>query len=85
VDPSSRSTGRWTAIAVPSDGWLCLAQEPHGVNPMIVADNHDTSIVMIRKNYSEFITDHSDAISRRTLSVFAGNVVSLSWVKRCNI
>jgi integrase len=48
-----------------------------GVNPKIVADNHDTSIVMIQKNYSEFITDHSDAISRKTLSAFASNVVSL--------
>ena len=48
-----------------------------GVSVKIVADNHDTSIEMIQKNYSEFLTDHSDAISRRTLSAFAGNVVSL--------
>jgi len=48
-----------------------------GVSVKIVADNHDTSIEMIQKNYSEYLTDHSDAISRRTLSAFAGNVVSL--------
>src|SRR5262245_39326094 len=48
-----------------------------GVSVKIVADNHDTSIEMIQKNYSEYLTDHSDAISRRTLAAFAGNVVSL--------
>src|SRR5262245_42229223 len=47
------------------------------VGVKIVADLHDTSIEMIQKNYSEYLTDHSDSISRRTLSAFAGNVVSL--------
>jgi integrase len=52
-----------------------------GVSVKIVADNHDTSIEMIQKNYSEYLTDHSDSISRRTLSAFAGNVVSLPAAK----
>lgn len=29
--------------------------------------NHDTSVVMIERNYSAFITDHSDAIARAAL------------------
>lgn len=33
----------------------------------IVATSHDTSVAMIEQNYSEYITDHSDALSRRAL------------------
>ena len=33
----------------------------------VIAANHDTSVVMIERNYSAFITDHSDAISRAAL------------------
>ena len=48
-----------------------------GVSVRIVAALHDTSVEMIEKHYSEFIADHSDAISRRTLAAFAGNVIPL--------
>ncbi len=33
----------------------------------VVATLHDTSVVMIERTYSKFITDHSDALSRRAL------------------
>jgi integrase len=33
----------------------------------LVATLHDTSVVMIERTYSKFITDHSDALSRRAL------------------
>ena len=33
----------------------------------IVAVNHDTSVAMIERTYSAFISDHSDAVVRRTL------------------
>ena len=33
----------------------------------IVAVNHDTSVMMIEKNYSRYIADHSDAITRAAL------------------
>jgi integrase len=33
----------------------------------VIAANHDTSVVMIERNYSAFITDHSDAITRAAL------------------
>ena len=33
----------------------------------VVASTHDSSVSMIEKTYSRFISDHSDALSRRTL------------------
>lgn len=33
----------------------------------VVATLHDTSVVMIERTYSKFISDHSDALSRRAL------------------
>jgi hypothetical protein len=33
----------------------------------VVATLHDTSVPMIERTYSKFITDHSDALSRRAL------------------
>ena len=33
----------------------------------VVATLHDTSVVMIERTYSNFITDYSDAVSRRAL------------------
>ena len=33
----------------------------------VVAAHHDTSVAMIERTYSAFITDHSDAVVRRTL------------------
>ena len=33
----------------------------------VVATLHDTSVVMIERTYSKFITDHSDGLSRRAL------------------
>ena len=33
----------------------------------IVAALHDTSVTMIEKNYSRFITEHSDEVSRVAL------------------
>jgi hypothetical protein len=50
----------------------------------IVANNHDTSIRMIERHYSEYIADHSDTVARAGLlhteappSVVAANVVPL--------
>ena len=45
----------------------------------VVASTHDSSVVMIEKTYSRFITDHSDALSRRALLETAAraNVVCL--------
>jgi integrase len=48
----------------------------------VVATLHDTSVVMIERTYSKFITDHSDALSRRALLdttrlVVGENVVAL--------
>jgi integrase len=47
----------------------------------LVAVLHDTSVAMIEKNYSAYIADHSDAISRRALLDTAaaptGNVVKI--------
>jgi integrase len=38
-----------------------------GVPTRVVATNHDTSVGMIEKNYSRFIGDHSDAVTRGAL------------------
>jgi site-specific recombinase XerD len=38
-----------------------------GVATRVVAVNHDTSVVMLERNYSPYITDHSDAMTRSTL------------------
>ena len=51
----------------------------------VVAVNHDTSVAMIEKNYSRYISDHSDAITRAVLLDIAArpsatNVVPLTRV-----
>jgi hypothetical protein len=50
----------------------------------IVAVNHDTSVKMIEQNYSAFIADHSDALSRKALLDLSvppvDNVVTLQKV-----
>ena len=38
-----------------------------GVPIRVVAVNHDTSVGMIEKTYSKFISDHSDGVARRAL------------------
>jgi len=38
-----------------------------GVPIRVVAAQHDTSVVMIERNYSSLISDHSDALSRAAL------------------
>ena len=38
-----------------------------GVPIRVVAVNHDTSVGQIEKNYSQYIGDHTDAITRRAL------------------
>ena len=38
----------------------------------VVASTHDSSVLMIEKTYSRFISDHSDALSRRGLLETAG-------------
>lgn len=38
-----------------------------GIPIRLVALGHDTSVAMIEKNYSRYITDHSDAVIRPTL------------------
>jgi hypothetical protein len=51
----------------------------------VVASLHNTSVAMIEKTYSKFITEHSDEISRTALllqydepALAAGNVVQLA-------
>ena len=49
----------------------------------VVAVNHDTSVGMIEKNYSLYISDHSDSITRAALldpasRLHDGNVVPLA-------
>ncbi len=48
----------------------------------VVAAKHDTSIPMIERNYSKYIADHADVLSRRAMldaSIsFGDNVVSLT-------
>ena len=36
-----------------------------GVPVRIVAAGHDTSVAMIERNYSRYITDHADALVRK--------------------
>jgi integrase len=38
-----------------------------GVPIRVVATTHDTSVAMIEKTYSRYITDHSDILSRRAM------------------
>jgi hypothetical protein len=38
-----------------------------GTPTRVVAAHHDTSVLMIEKNYSAFIADHADTLTRRTL------------------
>ena len=38
-----------------------------GVPARVVAAQHDTSIVMLERNYSAYVLDHSDSLSRRAL------------------
>jgi integrase len=38
-----------------------------GVPIRVVASNHDTSVAMIERTYSKYITDHTDALTRRAL------------------
>jgi integrase len=38
-----------------------------GVPIRVVATTHDTSVAMIEKTYSRFITDHSDIVTRRAM------------------
>jgi integrase len=38
-----------------------------GVPIRVVAAGHDTSVAMIEKNYSRFIADHADAMTRRAM------------------
>jgi integrase len=42
-----------------------------GIPVRVVASNHDTSVAMIEKTYSRYITDHTDALTRRTLLDFS--------------
>jgi integrase len=48
----------------------------------IVATKHDTSIPMIERNYSKYIADHADVLSRRALldpdGIPSHNVISLT-------
>jgi integrase len=38
-----------------------------GTPTRVVAAHHDTSVLMVEKNYSAFIADHTDTLTRRTL------------------
>lgn len=53
-----------------------------GVPTRVVAANHNTSVAMIERNYSKYILDHSDELTRAALldhePPIAGNVVTLA-------
>jgi hypothetical protein len=42
-----------------------------GTPTRVVAAHHDTSVLMIEKNYSAHISEHADALTRRTLLDFS--------------
>jgi hypothetical protein len=48
----------------------------------IIAVKHDTSIPMIERNYSKYIADHADSLSRRAMldpcTPFGENVIALT-------
>jgi integrase len=52
-----------------------------GVPTRVVAAQHDTSVPMLERTYSQHILDHSDTVARRALldtaQLTAGNLVSL--------
>ena len=52
-----------------------------GVPTRVVAAQHDTSVPMLERTYSQHILDHSDTVARRALldtaQPAAGNVVAL--------
>src|SRR5262249_52501628 len=52
-----------------------------GVPARVIAAGHDTSITMLERTYSAFISDHADTIARRALldlsEPAAGNVVPM--------
>jgi integrase len=52
-----------------------------GVPTRVVAAQHDTSVPMLERTYSQHILDHSDTVARRALldtaQLAAGNIVSL--------
>ena len=55
----------------------------NGVPVRVVASHHDTSVEMIEKHYSRYITEVSDSLTRRTLLDFGApaprtNVVSIA-------
>ena len=56
-----------------------------GVPVRVVAVNHDTSVVMIERNYSRYIGDHADALARVALlditAPSGGNVVQIGAVR----
>jgi integrase len=43
----------------------------------VVASHHDTSVEMIEKHYSKYITEHSEALTRRALLDIDDNVVPI--------
>lgn len=42
----------------------------------VIAANHDTSVVMIERNYSAYISDHADAVARAALLDFVEPVTA---------
>jgi len=48
-----------------------------GVPIRVVAALHDTSVLMIERNYSEYIADHADELARPTLLETIAEVITL--------
>jgi hypothetical protein len=44
----------------------------------IVATKHDTSIPMIERNYSKYIADHADMLSRRAMLTLTAPLARMS-------
>jgi hypothetical protein len=57
-----------------------------GLPTRLVAANHDTSLAMLERTYSAFVSDYGDSLSRRALLEIApphsGKVVPLPGARR---
>jgi len=60
---------------------LSASPKPPSLQEYLVATKHDTSIPMIERNYSKYIADHADMLSRRAMldldGALADGVISL--------
>ena len=67
---AARSSVPWPPPACPRwcptpSGTVSITRAlQRGLSPRLVADAHDTSLMMLERNYAKYIADHSDAALR---------------------